>query len=71
MESNTLLSSQPGSSAACAGCSLWQGTRRHKTVEERIMEFYGHMPTREEIDAAYPKLLDWEPVAGAVGREVW
>jgi hypothetical protein len=60
----------PGTSPACISCSLWKSGRRHKTYEERVIEFYGYLPSSEEMKAMYPK-LDWEPVNGAVGHELW
>jgi hypothetical protein len=69
MESDTVInSSLAGSSPACAGCELWKRHLTHKTTRERVIEFYGHMPTQEELDRDRPERVSWGP---PVGREIW
>jgi hypothetical protein len=68
MESNTLLSSSAGSLPTCANCELWQRARRHKTLEQRLIEFYGHMPTLEEMESDRPERVT---CGSPVRNEVW
>jgi hypothetical protein len=62
----------PGTSPACISCSLWKSGHRHKTLEERIIEFYGHAnPTDEEIESSRPRIISWGGIAQPDGEVIW
>jgi hypothetical protein len=71
MENKVVSELSPGNSPACVSCSLWKSGRRHKTLEERLIAFYGHMPTDEEMRASYPKVISWGGMTQPDGTVVW